>query len=130
MSTEPTPGNENLQPPPAVDPVASTPTSDDKTMSLIIHLGGIFTGIIVPLIIWLIKKDQSKFVDHHGKEALNFQITILIAYAIGLATWCFVVGIVIFFAAWVAAVVLGIMAALAANRGELYRYPMTIRLIK
>ena len=129
--------SEGLPPQPPPEPPLEPPlplqiesTPDDRTMAFVCHLVGGIVGFLVPLIVWLIKKDQSKFIDHHGKEALNFQITVLIAYAVGLATWCFFVGILIFFAAWLAAIILGIMAALAANRGELYRYPMTLRLIK
>jgi uncharacterized Tic20 family protein len=99
-------------------------------MALLCHVGGILTGFIVPLIIWVIKKDQSKFVDDHGKEALNFQLTLLIAYFVGGATACFIVGFFIIMAAAVVAIIFGVMAAVAASRGERYRYPLTIRFIK
>ena len=60
---------------PGVGPLSQ----DEKTMAMLIHLSGIFTGFVGPLIIWLIKKDESPFVDRHGKTALNFFITLAIA---------------------------------------------------
>jgi len=106
------------------------PTSDDKTMGMLCHLLGILTWFIGPLIIWAIKKDQSPFVNDQGKEALNFQITLFLAYFIGGITACVFVGFFIILIAWVCALVFGIMGAIAANRGEAYRYPFAIRLIK
>lgn len=123
---------------PLAGPGAGT-TQDDRTMGMLVHLLGLLTGIIGVLILWLVKKDQSRFVDHHGKEALNFQLTLLI-YMLGMLALAFVAGvltmgigmIVIFpliFAVSIGALVLEILACLAANRGEWHRYPMTIRLI-
>jgi uncharacterized protein len=110
--------------------VGPPPTKDDKTMAMLAHLLSIFLGFLGPLIIWLIKKDQSPFVDDQGKEALNFQLTLLIAYIVGVVTACFIVGWFIFMAAWIAGIIFGIMGAMAANRGEAYRYPFNIRFIK
>src|SRR5690348_1357609 len=59
------------------------PDKDAKTMALLCHLLPIFTGFLGPLIIWLVKKDSSPFVDDQGKEALNFQITAFFGYLIG-----------------------------------------------
>jgi uncharacterized Tic20 family protein len=105
--------------------------SDDRTMAMLCHLGGIIgfvIGFVIPLIIWLIKKDQSKFVDHHGKEAINFHLTMLIAHVAAGATFCFTFGI-LNLAVWVVSLIFSIIAAMAANRGEMYKYPMTIRFI-
>ncbi len=104
-------------------------TSDEKTMAILAHILGIFISFIGPLIIWLIKKDESDFVDFHGKEALNFQITIAIAYAVGVVLSIVGVGCLIMLAAWIMTVVFGIIAAVAANEGEWYEYPVTIRFI-
>ena len=57
-------------------------SQDEKTMALLAHLGGIFFGFIPSLIIWLIKKDESAFVAEQAKEALNFQITVMIGFVI------------------------------------------------
>jgi len=120
------------------DPFATTP--DDRTMGMLVHLLALLTGFLGTLILWLVKKDQSRFVDHHGKEAINFQLTALI-YIFGLMALGVVLGFVtmgigfflifpLIFIISIGVFVLEIMACLAANRGEWHRYPMTIRFIK
>jgi len=109
--------------------VGPTPTQDDKTMGMLAHLLGII-GFLGPLIIWLIKKDQSPFVDDQGKEALNFQILMLIGYLIGGATSCLFIGVLIIPAVIVVGIVFAILGALKAKDGIPYRYPFNLRLIK
>lgn len=96
------------------------------------HLAALFAHILGPIIVWLIKKDESTFVDAHGKEAVNFQITMLIwmmvAFALTVATCGVLFPLPMIVA--IADLVMCIMAGVAANRGEMYRYPMTIRFIK
>jgi uncharacterized Tic20 family protein len=119
--------------PPAANqgpPVLDMPSKDECTMAMLGHILGIVLGFIGPLIIWLIKKDQSKFVDDQGKEALNFQLTILIAMAVSGALICVFIGIVLFVAVWIADIVFCIIGGLKANSGVAYRYPMNIRMIK
>lgn len=114
------------QPAPAQNPDIS---SDAKNMGVLCHLLGFFTGFLGPLILWLIKKDTMPYVDHHGKEALNFQITVTIASAIaGFSFVCFI-GVVLLPAVIIADLVLSIMACMAASRGEYYKYPWCLRLI-
>ncbi|HZT82831.1 MAG TPA: DUF4870 domain-containing protein [Gemmataceae bacterium] len=137
MSTDPmTPRGETPprgdEPPPPVDssaPPEIPSTQDDRTMALICHLGGALGSFIVPLIVWLIKKDQSRFVDDQGKEALNFQLTLLIGHVIGMATACFTFGMVNA-AVGVVGLIFGILGGLEANKGVAYRYPLNIRFIK
>jgi hypothetical protein len=105
------------------------PSKEDKTMAMLAHLLTILTGFIGPLVIWLIGKDKSPFVDDQGKESLNFQITVLIGYLIGTITFCFG-GFIIFFGVWIAALILAIMATVKVNEGVAYRYPFALRLIK
>jgi uncharacterized Tic20 family protein len=112
-------------------PIAGpAPTKDDQTMAMLCHLLGILLGFIGPLIIWLIKKDQSPFVDDQGKEALNFQITLIIGYVIGGATTVICIGFIILPLVWLAGLVFCIMGAMAASKGQAYRYPVTLRLVK
>lgn len=101
-------------------------------MAMLCHLLAIFTGFVAPLIIWLIKKDQSPFVNHHGKEALNFQITLLIAWLATVVLTCVTLGLGAPLGAvvMIVSIIFCIMAALEANKGNLYRYPFSIRLIK
>ena len=120
---------------PPVDSVATPPpaissTSEERTLALLCHLGGVIGSFVVPLIIWLVKKDQSKFLDDQGKEALNFQITMAIALLISFATIFIFIGAVLFPAVIVVNIVFCILGGLEANKGKLYRYPFTLRLIK
>ncbi len=131
MASDPSAASPEPVQPAGVEAVpAGAPTKDDCTMAMFAHLGGIITGFIIPLIIWLIKKDQSKFVDDQGKEALNFQLTLLIGDVIGWATLMFCVGLIVLLAVYVVRIIFGIMAGIAANKGQTYRYPFAIRMIK
>ncbi|MFN4162434.1 MAG: DUF4870 domain-containing protein [Stenotrophomonas sp.] len=116
-------------PPPAP---AGTAPADQRTMALVAHILGIFTGFIGALIIWLINKDDTTkpFVIDQSKEALNFQITVAIAYIISSILVVVLIGTLMLAAVWVANLVLCIIAAVKANNGEAYRYPFTLRLIK
>ena len=111
-------------------PPGGKPSKDACTMAMLAHLLGIVIGFLGPLIIWLIKKDEEPFVDDQGKEALNFQITVMIVYLVCGATSCLIIPVFVAMAAWVAVLVLSIMAGMKANEGEAYRYPLTLRLIK
>jgi hypothetical protein len=117
-------------------PVAAEPNQDDRTWGMICHLAALagyvvpFGNVIGPLVVWQIKKDNSEFVDHHGKEALNFQITVTIAMFVSVVLILVVIGIFLLIAIPIIALVLVIIAAVKAANGEPYRYPMTIRLIK
>ena len=126
-----TDGNEFTAPPPA--PSGAAP-QEDRTMALIAHLLGIVTWFIGPLIIWLINKDNSSksFVTDQAKEALNFQITITIAFIASFILTLVTLGLLFFVPTLVgiANLVFCILAGIKANNGETYRYPFTLRLIK
>ena len=80
--------------------------------------------------IWLVFKERGRYVEYQSKEALNFQITLAIAYIVSLFLMIIVIGFVTFAIAWICAIVFAIIAAMAANKGEAYRYPVTLRLVK
>lgn len=137
---------------------------DDKTWGALVHLGGIIGQVLIPgvgniigaLILWLIRRNESSFVDQQGKEAMNFQITIsLIQVAITIINglqwgiWTFgrvmngenifnpaafgyrffsLVGVLQLL--WLLNVIFSIIAAVTANRGTHYRYPLSLRLVK
>jgi len=86
-------------------------------------------NIIGPLIIWLIKKDESEFVNDQGKESLNFQISFTIYCLVAALLIIVVVGIILLIALGIAFLILVIIASIKANDGEKYRYPLTLRLI-
>jgi uncharacterized Tic20 family protein len=112
------------------DPVAQTPNNDDRNLAMLAHLLGIVSGFIGALIIWLIKKDQSAFIDEQGKEALNFQITMLIAFVVAGMLMVILIGALLMPLLFVANLVFCILAAVAVSKGEHYRYPVVIRLLK
>jgi uncharacterized Tic20 family protein len=87
---------------------------------------------IGPLVIWLIKKDESKFVDANGKESLNFQLNILIYYLVSLAVTVGTCGIAfpLPLALMVFAIIMPVIAGIKANEGQVYQYPLTFRIIK
>ena len=112
-------------------PAAGTVSKEERTMGMLCHLLGII-GFLGPLIIWLIKKDQMPFVETEGKESLNFQITLLIAWAaaIVLAIVTCGFGAVLFPLVMIVNLVFVIMGAMKANEGTSYKYPFNLRLIK
>jgi uncharacterized Tic20 family protein len=107
-----------------------SPDKDSKTMALLAHLLGSFTGFLGPLIIWLLKKDTSPFVDDQAKEALNFQLTILIGYVICGFLTHMCIGFILFPILFLVNLFLAIIATTKANSGIAYRYPFAIRVIK
>lgn len=86
--------------------------------------------IIGPLVIWLIKKNEIPFVDEQGKESLNFQITVTLAFIVCIPLIFVLIGIPLLIAVGIADLVLVIIAAVKTNNGEHYRYPFALRLIK
>ena len=106
--------------------------SEARTLGMLCHLVALATlvgipGILCVLVVWLVKRDDHPFVDAQGKEALNFNLTVIIAIAVCFIT---VVGIPLIFVILVVAIVLPIVAGLKANDGISYRYPLTIRFLK
>ncbi len=84
-----------------------------------------FAGV-VPLILWLISRDRSPFIDDHGREVVNMSITGVILLLIGMVTG---IGMLVL-PVWMVVMLIGIIrGAVAASNGEYFRYPMTIRLL-
>lgn len=108
---------------------------EEKVIGLLVHLLGGVTYILGPLVIWLIKKDESPFVKDQGREAMNFQITMIVGFAIAAATNLIpFVGSCLSPLLWLAAsvvnLIFAILGGLEANKGIIYRYPLALRLIK
>jgi len=98
-------------------------------MALLAHLLGLFTGFIGPLVIYLIKRDESAYVRHHSAEALNFQITLAIAGVVSFILMLVLIGFLLMLVVAVTGIVFEILAMIAASRGEWYRYPICIRFV-
>ena len=103
--------------------------SDARMWSLFAHLGGTFLSFLVPLVIYLVFKDRDPFIRRHSAQALNFHITIAIVYIISIPLMLILIGFFTFFAAAICALVFTIMAAVAANDGREYTYPLTPKMI-
>ena len=89
-----------------------------------------FGHIIGPLVIWLLKRESSAFVEDQAKEALNAQISVTIYAAIAAVLILIVIGLPLLFLLWLADVILVIVASVTANDGRRYRYPFILRLVK
>jgi len=111
------------------------PTADEKTWGMLAHLSGLVSAMfgfpfVGPLLVMVTKGKESRWVEQHAKEALNFQITVTAALWLSALLIACIVGIFILPIVGLAALVLTIMAGLKANNGEMYRYPATVRLVK
>ena len=132
-------------PPPASEPPGSSSGigSDQRQWAMFAHLSallGLVTGIgaiVGPLVIWLVKRETMPFVDDQGKEALNFNITMfgtaMVLWIVGTILLVILIGFLFYLAAFAVGVfwlVMTIIAAIKANEGVAYRYPLTLRLVK
>lgn len=109
---------------------------EDRKWGLLVHVSAL-SGLVIPLgtilgplIVWLLKREYSPFVDDQGKEALNFQVSVLI-YSVISALLIFVgIGIILIIIIGLMALILSVVAGVKANEGVYYRYPFTFRLIQ
>src|SRR6478735_34301 len=108
----------------------TTPTSDERTMAILSHVLCLVVWLFAPLVIYLVKKDESSFVAYHAKESLNFQITLFILGVIFCILIVVLIGIFLLWLEGLVAAILIIIATIRAADGRLYRYPFSIRLIK
>ena len=118
------------------NPGAGIPTQDERTWGMLAHLTA-FSGfliplgnIIAPLVVWLVKRDQSPFVADQGKESLNFNISVLLAGCVCGALVFVLIGILLGVALFFYWLAMTIVAGIKASEGVRYRYPFTLRLIK
>jgi uncharacterized Tic20 family protein len=121
---------------PAPDPVRGGALSsrEERQWSVLAHLGGILSywpilGILPSLIIWAVYNKRGAYVGDQSREALNFQITVLIAWVVAavISRIPIVPGLTIL--VWAFSLIFSIVAAISANRGEWYRYPLTFRFV-
>jgi uncharacterized Tic20 family protein len=132
MENTPPPVPPTSNQPPAIPPNPSTDNSLAVVMQLLGFAGFVFPmgNILAPLILWLIKRTDSPYLDRIGKEAINFQISYTV-YAIVAGLLCFVlIGFLLFPVLFVAWIVLMVIAAVKTGNGEEYKYPFTIRLLQ
>lgn len=126
---------ENRPPTPPSSPVPFS-ESDARLWAMLTHLSALpgslvlIGSIVLPLVIWRIQKEKSAFVDFHGKEAVNFNITMALAAAISVVLVFLLIGIFLIWLVGAVWLIFTLIAAIKANNGEYYRYPLTIRFIK
>lgn len=111
-------------------------THEEKLWAMLTHLSALvglivpFGNIIGPLLIWILKKEESRFINQQGKESLNFQISITIYAIIAIILTLLLVGVFLLLIVGVFAVIMVIIASINAYDGKDYRYPLTIRFVK
>ncbi|CRM60001.1 MULTISPECIES: DUF4870 domain-containing protein [Pseudomonas] len=117
-------------------PLVPTPSYEARQGAMLCHfaafLGFVFPfgSVVGPLILWQIRKEKDAFIDDQGKEALNFQITVAIAWLVCMVLAFAVIGFFLMIALAIATVVMTIIGGIKANKGIAYRYPFTWRLVK
>jgi len=107
----------------------SQPSNDDKNIATITHLGGTVFTFIPSLIVWILKKDDNAYIADQAKEALNFQISVLLAYLVSWMLAFILIGFLFVGIVWLVNIVFCIIAAISTSKGETYRYPLCLRLI-
>lgn len=115
------------QQPPQAGPLSP---GEEQGWGVGIHLGGAFFSWLAPLIIWLVFRERSPMINDHGKDALNWQITLFIGYVIAFVTMFIIIGFIIMPLLYIAALIFGILGAIAAYNRRQFRYPFTIKFIK
>jgi uncharacterized Tic20 family protein len=124
--------SDSTPPPPPPNPYQATPQlspSDEKLWATLIHIGGIFFGFIPALIGYLVLKDRGPFIRAHTATALNFQITMTIAAIIAGILTIVIIGFILLAVIGVLVIVFSIIAAVKANQGQPYTYPLSIKFV-
>ena len=116
--------------------IENQPSKDERTWAMLCHFSAFaglifpFCNFLAPLIIWLIKKEELPFVEDQGKEVLNFQLSMTIYLLISGILCIILIGIPIVIGLVIFCFIITIIAAISANDGKSYRYPINLRLIK
>jgi len=105
-------------------------SQDDRNMALLCHVLGLLASVFGPLILWVLMKDKSSFVDFHGKQAINFQITLILLYMGSGVLMCVYIGILTGLATFAIQVIFTILPAMKAYEGERYVIPLAIPFLR
>ena len=118
------------------DPTPQGPSPTARNWALIAHVAGLlawafipFGGILAPMVIWLVKREEDAYIGDQALEAMNFQITVALAALVSAFLLIVGIGVLLLLALWVGNLVLAILAAIAASEGRSYRYPLNLRLV-
>ena len=123
--------SDQMPPSPPSLPVTTEASSDDRNVAMLTHLSGFILNVIVPLIVWLIHKDRADkaYLVKEAKEALNFQITVLIGYVVCWVLTFILIGALLTPLLWLLNLVFCIIAAVKVSSDGTYRYPFALRLV-
>jgi uncharacterized protein len=116
--------------------VESSPAKDARNWAMICHLSALagyfcpFGNVLGPLIVWAVKKDEYSYVDVQGKEAINFQLSMTIAYLVSIVLCFVVIGFFLLGILAIYGLVIMIIASIKTNDGVDFRYPHSIRFLK
>lgn len=130
MSDNPTPGGPMSGMTSAPGYAGAAPSKDETNMAMLMFILGLFTGFIGPLILWLLKKEQSSFINDQGKEILNWMITVILIIIISIPLMFIIIGFITYFGAIICHLIFTIMGAIKSSKGIAYRYPFALRLLK
>ena len=115
----------------------TVPTETERTWGMLAHLSALaglvvpLAGIVLgPLIVWVARRDESEFVAEHAKQALNFNITVLLGALACMLLMLVFIGFLLGTALFIAWLVMTLIAAIKASEGHPYRYPFALRLVK
>lgn len=117
-------------------PNMSLQTSEERQMGLFLHLSQLINiiiplgGVIVPIVIWQMKKDQMPALDAHGKMVVNWLISSLIYWIVSGILALVLIGFIGMLALVILGIVFPIIGGIKANNGEFWEYPLTLKLIK
>lgn len=118
-------------------PSGEPPDRDARNFAMLCHLASFvgfvgipFGNIIGPLVVWLVKRDESPFIDYHGKQSLNFQISLTIYLIISAVLILVLVGLLLIIGLFFLGVITVIVGAVRAANGEEFSYPLTIRFLR
>lgn len=109
---------------------------EKNTYCMLLHLSQLssviipFGGIVMPILMWATNKDQSKLIDRHGKNVLNWTISLLIYFSICFVLCFVLIGIPMIIALFIASLIFTIKGSVRANEGEIYEYPLTIKFFR
>lgn len=117
------------QQPNAYQQSAPLSPADEKLWATLIHIGGALFNFLPALIGYLVLKDKGPFIREHTATALNFQLTVLIGYIVSLVLSFVLIGLILWFAVWAVNIIFCIIAAIKANQGQPYTYPIAIKFV-
>ncbi|MGM8366013.1 DUF4870 domain-containing protein [Virgibacillus sp. W0181] len=106
------------------------PSNDERMIAMLLYLVSFFVPVLGPLVIWLVKREDSEFIDYHGKEYFNFFISFTIYSIISTILILVLVGILLLIIVGILLFIFTIIALVKAYNGERYRIPLTFRIIK